>query len=189
MKSGSFMYDVDKDKVTELLSDTDENSQYFTQITNNVIDSYVSDLDLIMNNLYDVINHNETLTNDSIENYMLRLSNTLYYIGDRLEIVGIKADVAKAAKQEVYNRAYLDNQVKDSEKKNKTTVAENQAVAEENSKYESIITSIFERVYKVIRFKIDAGQEMLKTLSKILTKRLQEIDLSKMTPVKTGMEE
>lgn len=188
MKSNNILYNVDDEKVKKLLEDTDENSQYFTSITNNVIDSYVGDLDLIMNNLYDIINNNQNLTNDSIENYMLRLSNTLYYLGDRLEIVGIKADVAKAAKQEVYNRAYLDNQIKDSEKKNKTTVAENQAVAEENSKYESIITSIFERVYKVIRFKIDAGQEMLKTLSKILTKRLQEFDLTKMSPIKTGME-
>lgn len=174
----TFLYGIDEDKVSNLLSDTDENSKYFTRITNQIVDSYTSDLSEIMDQLYGIINGSADMTDQTIEEYMLKLANTIYYVGDRLEIVGIKADVAKAAKQEIYNEAYLNNQVKDSDKRNKTTVAENVATAEAASQYESVIQAIYERTYKIIKFKIDAAQEMLSTLKKICSRRMQELDLS-----------
>ena len=96
-------------------------------------------------------------------------------------MVGIKADVSKAARQEVYNSAYLNNQSMDPDKKSKTTVAENVAVAEEESKYQTVIQSIYERVYKIIKFKIDAGYELLSSLKKVLSRRMQEIDTERMS--------
>ena len=174
----TFLYGIDEDKVSNLLSDTDENSKYFTRITNQIVDSYTSDLSEIMDQLYGIINGSADMTDQTIEEYMLKLANTIYYVGDRLEIVGIKADVAKAAKQEIYNEAYLNNQVKDSDKRNKTTVAENVATAEAASQYESVIQAIYERTYKIIKFKIDAAQEMLSTLKKICSRRMQELVLS-----------
>ena len=78
----------------------------------------------------------------------------------------------------VYTLFYLDNQVKDTDKKNKTTIAENQAVAEEASKYESAVNSIYDRSYKIIKFKIDAGYEFVNTLRKVISRRMQETELS-----------
>lgn len=181
-KSNTFLYNVDKEEVNRLLDDTNENSKYFNQITNDVVDSYTSDLDQIMSELYVAINSGNPLDENTIESYMLRLSNIIYFLGERLETVGIKADVSKAARQEVYNRSYLDNQIKDTDRKNKTTIVENQSVAEEASKYESVIANIYERTYKVIKFKIDSANDMLGTLKKILTKRITEMDLSRFTP-------
>lgn len=182
-KVTSFMYDVDKDKVDELLNDTDENSMYFSKITSDVIAKYTEDLDKHMDTIYSMLNSNSsTISIDAIENMILSLANTLYYVGERLEIVGIKSDVAKAARQEIFNKAYLSNQEKDIDRKNKTTVAENNAVAEEQSKYESVIQAVYERTYKVIKFKIDAGFEMLSSLKKVLSRRMQEIDLSMYNP-------
>ena len=63
--------------------------------------------------------------------------------------------MAKASEKEVYNNAYLANQVKDSEKKNKTTVAENQAVAEQESQYEAVVSSIYDHACKMVKFKIE----------------------------------
>ena len=115
---------------------------------------------------------------DYLESTYMKLSSILYFMGDQLEQLGIHNDMSKAAKQEIYNKAYLANQIKDSDKKNKTTVAENIAVAEQQSQYETIVNSIYDRAYKMLKYKIDAGFELLNTLRKIITRRMQEVDLS-----------
>ena len=76
------------------------------------------------------------------------------------------------------NKAYLSNQIKDTEKKNKTTVAENQAVAEQESQYEAVVSSIYDHAYKMVKFKIDAAKDMINTLRKVISRRMQEQQLS-----------
>jgi hypothetical protein len=134
-----------------------------------------------MNSIRDIIQNSSNIEIDVIEQYILLLSNTLYFIGEKLEVVGIKSDVSKAARQEIYNRAYLENDIEkfdENGKRSKPTKDANIAVAEEKSKYESVVNNIYERTYKVIKFKIDAGYEMLSSLKKIINRRMQEIDLS-----------
>jgi hypothetical protein len=106
--------------------------------------------------------------------YAFALSSALYFIGTNLEVVGIKEDLSKLAAKESFNNAYLAHQVKDADRKNKTTVAELNAIAENLSRYEQVINSLYARVYKQIKFKVDAGYEMLATIRKIITKRMEE---------------
>ena len=181
-QQNTFLNNVDTEVVTDLLNQTEDNSKYFVDITNKVVYSYTNDLDMLIQSI--------KMTNDSdleidittLDRYILSLSNLLYFVGNKLELVGVRADVAKAARQEVYNRAYLSNQLKDEDKKNKTTIAENIAVAEEESKYQGVIQNIYERVYKVIKFKVDAGYELLSSLKKILSRRMQEVDIDRFQP-------
>lgn len=177
-KNSTFLNNIDEAAVDTLLSSTDTNSKYFSKITDDIVRQYTADLDDLMDEIFGLVNQNIAIDDISLERLTLRLSNLLYYLGERLEIVGIKSDVAKAAKQEIFNKAYLDNQIKDIDKKNKTTVAENTAQAEEVSKYEAVVANIYERTYKIIKFKIDAGQEMVNSLRKIITKHIQENALS-----------
>lgn len=179
--SKTYLDNIDTDQVTSLLKNTDSNSEYFTSVTNEVINSYSQDLDHIMNSIRNIIQNSSNIEIDVVEQYILLLSNTLYFIGEKLEVVGIKSDVSKAARQEIYNRAYLENDIEkfdENGKRSKPTKDANIAVAEEKSKYESVVNNIYERTYKVIKFKIDAGYEMLSSLKKIINRRMQEIDLS-----------
>lgn len=181
----SYLDNVDTEQVTKLLNNTDTNATYFTSITDNVVKSYSEQLDKILEKIRQTLATNETeMSMEQLEKYMLELSNCLYFIGEKLEYVGIKMDVSRAAQKEVYNNAYLDNDIEkfdDSGKKIKPTKDANIAVAEEKSKYENIVTSIYERTYKVIKFKIDAGYEMLSTLKKILSRRITEFEASTRT--------
>lgn len=127
-----------------------------------------------MQSIYSKINASEGYECIELEKDCLKLSNLLYFMGDRLENIGIKADLSDAARKEVYNKAYLNNQVKDVEKKNKTTVAECQAVAEEASKYETVVNSIYERAYKIIKYKIDAANKLIDVIRKVITKRMND---------------
>ena len=74
-----------------------------------------------MKDLYTVVTQKDAPATDVLERYYLELTGILYFMGERLERLGVQEDVSKSAAKEVYNR-YLNNQIKDVDKKNKTTV-------------------------------------------------------------------
>ena len=177
-ENNTYLGNIDTELVTKLLEKTSNNVEYFNNITKDVLEAYSRKLDKLMLNIYTEKKKPIEMPLDFLENAYLELTNLLYFMGDKLEQLGINNDMSKAAKQEVYNKAYLENQVKDTDKKNKTTVAENVAVAEQSAQYESVINSIYARAYKMLKYKIDAGYEMVNTLRKIITKRMSEMELS-----------
>jgi hypothetical protein len=174
----TFLDNVDTTKVTELLDKTSKNVEYFNNVTKQVTEEYTEHLDKLMQEFYIMQKDLDNVPTEKLEQIYLELTNLLYFMGTKLEQLGMHNDMSKAMRQEVYNKAYLDNQVKDTDKKNKTTIAENQAVAEEASKYESAVNSIYDRSYKIIKFKIDAGYEFVNTLRKVISRRMQETELS-----------
>lgn len=174
----TYLENIDEQKMTELLEQTETNVEYFNKVTRQVSQAYSTELDELVRQFMKRQSIDKELPMDYLESTYMKLSSILYFMGDQLEQLGIHNDMSKAAKQEIYNKAYLANQIKDSDKKNKTTVAENIAVAEQQSQYETIVNSIYDRAYKMLKYKIDAGFELLNTLRKIITRRMQEVDLS-----------
>lgn len=168
---------IDKEAMTEVLDTTESNVQYYTSISDELVKQYTNDMDQLMRDL-----HVDCIQNDAsdkiLEKYLLELNNMLYFLGMKLETVGIKDDLSKMAAKESFNDAYLKNRLKDAENRNKTTVAELTALAEDASKYETVLNSLYSRVYKQIKFKMDAGYDMVNTLRKIITKRMQDQSLS-----------
>lgn len=178
----TFLYHVDQEKIADLMQETEKNSAYFNEVAKKVADEQTRHLNDLMQKMYRVVASSEEATDQQLESYYMELTNLLYFMGDKLEKLGVNADMSKAAYKEMYNKFYLDNQMKESEKRNKTTVAENQAVAEQNSQSESVVASIYERAYKIVKFKIDAGYEMVNTLRKVISRRMQEQSLSMYQP-------
>ena len=177
MENASYLNNLDTGKVEEILSETEQNTLYFEDVSKRVVESYSASLDTLMQKIYQDVVMIDYPSLDVIEKYFLELTNTIYFVGEKLESLGIRDDMSKAQYKEIYNKAYLDNQVKDVEKKNKTTVAENQAVAESAAIYEGTVNSIYSRAYKIVKYKIDAANEMVKSLSKIISRRLAEIQI------------
>ena len=173
----TFLYGVDTDKVSSLINDTNENVKYFNDTASQIASEQTKHLDELMQKLYLIVRKPDDVDTTVLENYYLELTNLLYFMGDKLEQLGVYSDMSKAAAKEVYNSAYLSNQIKDVDKKNKTTVAENQAVAEQKSQYEQVVNSIYEHAYKIVKYKIDAGFEMINTLRKVISRRMQEENL------------
>ena len=177
MAKQTIIYRVDKNVITEIMEDTDENVEYFNKISTETANRYTEVLDKLMKIIYSGV-VKDNATDEQLEKYYLELTSVVYFMGDKLEQLNISGDMAKASEKEVYNKAYLSNQIKDSERKNKTTVAENQAVAEQESQYEAVVSSIYEHAYKMVKFKIDAAKDMINTLRKVISRRMQEQQLS-----------
>ena len=174
----TFLCSVDTSKVDELMKDTNKNVEYFETTVSSIVSSYLEDLNSLMSNIKDDIINTENPSTNTIEKYFLELTNLMYFISEKAEKLNIYSSMSKSAYKEVYNKAYLSNQIKDIDKKNKTTVAENQAVAENASIYENAVNEIYSEAYKIIKLKLDSAQTMISTLSKCLSKRIQESQLS-----------
>lgn len=178
MSNTTFLNNVDAERVNAVMQETEENSSYFENTSLRVVESYTQSLDDLMKAIYQdviIVDYPSELT---LEKYFLELTNTVYFMGEKLESLGVRDDMSRAQYKEVYNAAYLGNQIKDVEKKNKTTVAENQAVAENAALYENTVNSIYNRAYKIFKYKIDAANEMIRSLSKIISRRMQESSLN-----------
>lgn len=179
---------IEQEEFNNLLNEINDLTEYYTQITNSILESYTKDFDELMVDLKRDIIDNEP-TDMLLEKYLLELDNILYFLGSKLESVGIKEDISNLLTKEVYNNSYLNNRVKDIEKRNKFTVAELTALAENDSTQQSVIRSIYSRVYKQIKLKIDAGYDTVNSLRKIITRRMQETNLSSFTPKSTYLTE
>lgn len=184
----SFLYGVDTEKVATLMADTDKNVEYFNEVAAETAGKYTKHLDKLMQDLYKIVVKPSDVATEDLERYYLELTNLIYFMGDKLEQLSIYDDMSKSAQKEVFNKAYLSNQLKDADKKNKTTVAENTAVAEQESQYEAVVNSIYNHAYKIVKFKIESAQDMVGTLRKVISRRMSEQQLTMFTSNKSVVE-
>jgi hypothetical protein len=179
----TFLSSLDTEKVGKLLNETTVNVTYFNNACAEVIKKYSESLDNLMSDLYIECIKDGDATVNTLNRYYLELSNMVYFMIDKLEQLGVYADMAKSASKEVYSKSYLSNQVKEAGTgKNKTTVAELQAQAELSSQYESVVASIYDHAYKVVKGKLQSAQDMMNTLRKVLTVKGTEMQLSSFGP-------
>ena len=169
---------VDKDNIINIMESVDSNSNIITEIANDVISQHLCDLQSIMVNLNNEITSGDFIPTNTLEKYYLELNGCLYFCGEEMEKLGIRSDISKALARQKYNTVYLDSRVKASDGKNKTTAAELASISEEASKEENTVNMIFDRVYKILKYKIDSAYEMLNTLRKVISKRMQDSQLS-----------
>lgn len=160
--------------IKNVISETEENYGVYSSIAEEVVTRYTKSLDDIMTGVYtDIISVSDPSIS-TFEKYHLELSNCLYFMQERLEKLGSLDYLSKTKYKEVYNQAYLDNQLPDATSNKKKTVNELVAISEEASKSEAITNDIYSRAYKILKNKIDAANTMISTLSKSISRRMGE---------------
>ena len=181
------MAQLDITQIESKLETTKENVSYISEIADKVVGAYTRSLDSLMQEIYKNVVENDNASNNDLEKYFLRLTNTLYFMGEKLERLGLHDDVSKAQFREAYNNAYLDAQTSLSAQ-GKPTVAMLTISAENGSVNETVVNAIYARSYKTFKFKVDSGFEMVKTLSKIISRRMSEDKLADTPNVFGGLE-
>lgn len=154
--------------------------EYFG-IMDTVVESYSGELDTYVSMLTERLENVDSLTANELSNHALELAALIYRVGSHVEKTGVLEDISKLLKQETYNNAYMSAQQNAEETKTKLTVAQLTAMAEEGSKYQSTMNSIYSRIYKQLKFKLDSAMEILSTIKKVISQRMQETALSNMT--------
>ncbi len=141
-------------------------------MVDDIVKQCSTELDDYISYVRDVLSDtNHSVTNAILEDITISLPIILYTVTDMEENMGIKEDMAKAHKNEMFNDIY--NTIASG------TIADKTARAELESQAESIMLLIYQHAHKKIRAKNELGLELLQSVKKVLTKRITELEISK----------
>lgn len=175
----SLLDSLDRSVLDNHLDNVESNAVYFKQVVDSMVQAQTSHMDAIMQSIYNAVCTGEETPLEELEQYYMELTNVVYFMGVKMDDLDMKAGLAKKSAKEVFNNAYLGAQVKDvADKRNKTTVQECTSIAEKASIYDSTVQDMYEHACSCVKFKIQAAQEMIRTLSKLLSRRIAELQLS-----------
>ena len=168
---------IEKEKLMASYDELCSMSNDAQEVYNGLVDTITADLDSVMQKIYESVVMKDDVPIDTIQTLFVQLGNYVYFFGSSVERVGLDSDLAENLMKEKYNAAYNDNLVSSDGKKR--TANELTAIAEKYSLSETVLSDIYKRVYKTVKFKVDSAQSMVNSLSKILTKKMQEFSFSK----------
>lgn len=168
------MYDNLKlDSVKEIRLHIEDNSKMIDGIVRDIIKPYSEDLDEYVSFIRDCLKDgNNPPTNNELEDFCMNLSTFIYFAGGMCEQLGIRDDISKAVYKEMYHsaRASID----------KGTVADKDSLAELTAQQEQLTNICYNRAYKIMKSKVENAQELLSSCKKVLSHRMQEMELTHM---------
>lgn len=172
---------IESEKISKIMNECDENIEYVNSISNDIVKSKTQDLDELMTAIQNDIIIVEEPDVKLIERYFLELTNALYFINTRCESFGFYDDIAKSNSKLKLNQEYVNSQISSLNNKTKVTINDLNIAAENKTINENIVSLIYSRSFRIIKVKIDAANEMVRTLSKVLSARMSERQLSNMS--------
>ena len=162
-----------EDKVQKVREQVDLDSGQLMRIVNDIIRPYTEDLDNYVDFVKSVItNYDNPPTAQELDDFIMNLSVYIYYASGMQEQLGIKDDIAKALYKEMYHTS-RDNI-------DKGTVADKDSLAELASQSEYLTSTIYKRAYSTVKAKVAAAQEILSSIKKIISRRMQEMEITRM---------
>lgn len=169
---GALTKTIDDAEIRTKQRGIDENSRILEAVVERLVDEYCRDLDSLMAEIRAKLsNANNPPTDMELEYYIMNLPVLLYYTSSMQENIGIREDMAKAARMEIYNQTFENAQ---------KTVADKTAAAELATQVEYLTQISYQRAYKKIKFRIDAANELLQSLKKVMTRRVVEMELTRL---------
>lgn len=167
---------MNQETVKALIEASDDDVSFVEKVSEQIVLDKTNDLDELMREIQDNIVNVQSPDDTTIESYLLQLTNALYFLTARCEKFGFYDDISKANVKLKYNDEYTKNQISALSGGKKPTQADNQIAAEIGSVDEQAVNIIYSRSLKIIRGKIDAANEMLRTLSKILSVHMNTVN-------------
>lgn len=146
------------------------------EVYNGLVSNATADLDALLQDIYTQVVLPDDVPFEIVAKLYTKLTNYIYFIGERLEKIGLQMDIAKQSLNESYNDAYNNNLIGSDGKKR--TAAELSSIASNASMAESVLNDIYTRAYKTVKFKVDSAQGMANTLSRVFSKKMQEMSFT-----------
>jgi len=169
----SDLTNVDINAINGIKLRVESNSNIVDKIVGDIIKPYVQGLDNYVNFIGSCLKDGEHPPTDyELEDFCLNLSAQIYFAGGMCEQLGVRDDIARAVHKETYNTARGDAT---------GTIDDKNSVAELQSQQEQLISICYSRAYKTVKSKVENAQELLSSCKKVLTRRMQEIELTKLS--------
>ena len=144
-------------------------SQTLENIVNDIVNSYTKELDEYVNKIKSVLDDDtDGLTEHDLNQIMIKLCSYMYFIGSKQELLGIRADISDALRDEKYNLAFMSAT---------GTVASKESQALNAIKEEEVIKVIYNRAYKIMKNKYAAVDKWIDAIKKILSMRIKLMEV------------
>ena len=164
------MEEITLQTVQNVVDSVDTRMTWFTEIGTPIIEYYSNDLDELMDKIRLFISNKvENININELQYYFITLTNQLYFVSTSVEKVGLLMDLSNLSYKDAFNTSLLEKSSTDG----KLTVAKLNAIAEKESLPENVLNFIYSRTYKILKAKVDSANEMVRTLSKIISYRMQ----------------
>lgn len=164
---------IDLEKINEIKLHIENNSKQMDEIVDTIITPYVEDLDKYVAHIDERLCQKENPPSDvELESFCLNLSSLIYFAGGMCEQLGLRSSIATAVYKEMYNTS------RDS--LTTGTIADKNALAELQSQQEYLVDIAYKSAYKIVKSKVDNAQELLSSCKKAISRRMQEVELTKM---------
>lgn len=171
----SDLTNVDINAIQGIKLRVENNSHIVDDIVRDIIKPYTQDLDKYVLFIKDCLKDGENPPTDvELEDFCMNLSTYIYFASGMCEQLGIRDDIAKAVYKETYNNA-RDNA-------DRGTVQDKNTLAELEAQQEQIISVCYTRAYRIVKAKVDSAQELLGSCKKVLSRRMSEMELTKLAP-------
>lgn len=161
--------------LSKLIKEVQEESSSVVRLSNQLIEDYskdldsaISELDIIMDSIGE--NSIEDIPDSQIEYYCVKIPALMYYAGQRVEELGMQADLASTNKKNAQNEAML---------KVSGTVPEKKAQVEQLTEDKALVEAIYRRAYNTLKVKLEMAEKIYSGLKKALSKRIAEVDLNR----------
>ena len=163
--------DLNVKRVKEIQLHVENNYDKINDIVKGIIKPYTKELDEYVQFIKDILKDGENPpTIQELEDFCMNLSTDIYFAGGMQEQLGIKDDIARAVYKEVYNT---------SRDEKSGTIADKNSLAELASQQEYLTNVCYTRAYKMTKAKIEAAQEILASCKKIISRRISEMELTR----------
>ena len=163
---------MNREKKLEIMQNTQSDVEFANELSNQLVVEKTTELDQLMKMIQDDVVNTPGVADPIIEDYMLQLTNMVYFISTRIEAFGFFDDISKANARLKYNQSYAENQLNHASDAKKPTQNDNQLYAELASVEENTVNIIYSRSLRIVKAKIDSANEMIRTLSKILSSHM-----------------
>ena len=170
--------EIEVGKVRQLQKRIDTNSDIVDGIVNRLVSDYCKPLDEYMTFIKSILDDAANPPNDrELDDFTLNIPVLLYFTGEAQEALGVKEDVAKAIKQELYNEIY---------DKSTGTIADKTAAAELATQNEYIAHIAYQRAYKKIKLRMESANETLQSVKKVISRRMVEYEIARVDSGRVG---
>ena len=163
----------DMKKVAGIREDVETHSKFIDDVVNDIIRPYVKDLDKYVNFIKECLKDGENPPSTvELDDFVMNLATYIYFASGACEQLGIRDDISRTVYKEMYHskRSEISH----------GTVADKDSIAELESLSEQITNIAYNRAYKTMKAKVDNAQELLSSAKKVLSHRLQEMQLVNM---------
>lgn len=165
---------INYNDIVSVLTEGETNAQILDELSDNIINNYCTELNQLMVNIRNEIIDAEQAPTAVLEKYLMLLAEAIFWATDKLESAEIRTSIHKAIATEAYNKAYMEASTTGDKK---VTVGEAKAMAEQASLTEDMTATLQSSVRDRIKGRIDAAQCMHRSLTRVLARRQDSIEL------------